>query len=230
VTLADILAIAMSHVNQALSTPTGIVALAAAVVGAALSVIGTFLKTMIPLRWLAVGTNAGFVVYGALFPNLPMLILHATLLPINIFRAMEMTKLTRRVTRAAKSGDMSGIWLKPYMKKRQLKAGTILFRKGDTADHLYLLADGLIEFVEIGTQLKPGRIFGEIAFFAPDRRRTLTARCVENCTVLSIVESTVKQLYYQSPEFGFEVVALVAGRLTADIDRLRKQLEVSVGG
>lgn len=37
------------------------------------------------------------------------------------------------------------------------------------------------------------KVFGEIAFFAPDRRRTLSARCVGTCTVLSIDEVTLKQ-------------------------------------
>ncbi|HEY2257444.1 MAG TPA: cyclic nucleotide-binding domain-containing protein, partial [Variovorax sp.] len=67
----------------------------------------------------------------------------------------------------------------------------------------------------------PGRLFGEIAFFAPDKRRSLTARCATDCTVLRIDESTFKQLYFQNPAFGFEVVTLVAGRLMADLQRVR---------
>jgi len=65
----------------------------------------------------------------------------------------------------------------------------------------------------------PGQIFGEIAFFSPDRRRRLTARCAEASTVLSIDESTVKQLYYQNPAFGFKMIELVASRFAADVDR-----------
>ena len=79
-----------------------------------------------------------------------MMLLHGALLPINIFRAFEMVRLTRRVRAAAAAGDLSGVWLKPYMRKKRLKAGRMLFRKGDAADHLYFLAEGRIEFVEIG--------------------------------------------------------------------------------
>ena len=218
--LADIVARALETITTLLSTPSGIVALGSAAVAAALILAGSFVKTMIPLRWLAVGSNVGFMVYGALFPSLPMLVLHALLLPINIFRAAEMVRLTRRVNAAAADRDNSGVWLRPYMKRRKLAAGTVLFRKGDTADYLYMLASGRIELVEIGAVLEPGRVFGEISFFAPDHRRTLTARCIEACQVLSIDESTVRQLYYQNPEFGFQVIGLVAGRLTDDIRRL----------
>ena len=110
------------------------------------------------------------------------------------------------------------------MRSRRLKAGHVLFRKGEPAAHLYFLAEGRIEFVEIGETLEPGRMFGEIAFFAPDKCRTLTARCAQDSTVLSIDESTFKQLYYQDPAFGFEIVSLVAGRLMADRQRLQQML------
>ena len=205
-----------------LASPSGIVALASAGVAAALIVAGSFVKTMIPLRWLAVGSNVGFIVYGALFPSLPMLVLHLVLLPINIYRAAEMVRLTRRVNASSAQRDTSGLWLRPYMKPRKMVAGELLFRKGDRADHLYMLASGRIELVEIGVDLVPGRSFGEIAFFSPEGRRTMTARCVTDCELLTIDGATVRQLYYQLPEFGFEMIGLVAGRLTADVRRLEE--------
>ena len=130
----EILTVAVSTVNAALASPTGMLALASAGVASGLTVVSTFLKTMIPLRWLAVGSNVGFFFYGLLYPSLPMMVLHAVLLPINIYRAIEMIRLTRRVTNAAARRDNSGVWLKPYMKSKELKAGTVLFNKGDPAD------------------------------------------------------------------------------------------------
>ncbi len=209
-------------VAELLASPAGIVALASAGVAAALIVAGSFVKTMIPLRWLAVGSNVGFMVYGALFPSLPMMVLHAVLLPINIYRAAEMVRLTRRVNASSAQRDTSGLWLRPYMKPRKMAAGDLLFRKGDTADHLYMLASGRILLVEIGVELVPGRSFGEIAFFSPEGRRTMTARCVTDCELLTIDGGTVRQLFYQHPEFGFEMIGLVAGRLIADVQRLEQ--------
>ena len=64
-------------------------------------IVSSFVKTMIPLRYLAVGGNLGFLIYGALHPSLILVLLHGALLPINIFRAAEMVRLTRRVRVAA---------------------------------------------------------------------------------------------------------------------------------
>jgi len=130
-----------------------------------------------------------------------------------------MVRLTRRVAAATQGDDLSGVWLRPYMNSRRAKAGELLFRRGDTADHLYLLADGRIEFVEIGETMEAGQLFGEIAFFAPDRRRSMTARCATDCTVLSIDGQTFRQLYFQNPAFGFEVVTLLTRHLTSDLQR-----------
>jgi len=215
----------MTAVSTTLANPEGSVALAFAGVAAVLILIGSFVKTMIPLRCLAVGSNLGFVVYGALLPSPPVLLLHGLLVPINLWRLIEMIRLTRRVRAVTHSQDTSGLWLRPYMKRRRLKAGTVLFRKGDPAHELYMLTRGRIELVEIGTELPAGRIFGEIAFFAPDKRRTLTARCIDDSELLAINESTVRQLYFQNPSFGFQVIGLVAGRLSADIARLEAALQ-----
>ena len=52
----------------------------------------------------------------------------------------------------------------------------MLFRHGDEAEHLYILVEGRVDFLEINASLGPGQMFGEIAFFSPERRRTVTAR------------------------------------------------------
>jgi len=218
---------AVATAATAMTSTQGMIALASAGVASALLLAGSFVKTMVPLRWLGLGSNLGFILYGAFFPHLPMLVLHTLLLPVNLYRLIEMIRLTRRVNAAADVKDTSGLWLRPYMKRRKLKAGAVLFRRGDQARELYMLTSGRVDLVEIGVELPAGRIFGEIAFFAPDRRRTMTARCVENSEVLAINESTVRQLYYQNPEFGFQLIGLVAGRLTADIRRLEAMLDAS---
>ena len=218
----ELYALAEAGLKETLASPWQIVAIVSVLIATALMVVSSFVKTMIPLRWLAVGGNFGFLLYGALHPSIPMLLLNGLLLPINILRAVEMVRLTKRVKAAA--AQSTGVWLKPYMMRTKRKAGDVLFHKGDRADHLYFLAEGRIEIVEIGVYIEPGTMFGEIAFFAPDKKRTNTARCVGPCTVLTIDESTVNQLYYQNPEFGFQLMALVAGRLTADVRRLQEQI------
>jgi CRP/FNR family transcriptional regulator, cyclic AMP receptor protein len=210
-----------AYLAGVLSSPTQIVATLAGALGITLVVSGALTRTMLPLRWLVVGSDSALLVFGALHPSVITMVVAACLLPINLFRAIEVTRLTRRVARVQADSDLAGLWLKPYMKSRRLKAGHVLFNLGDEADRLYLLVDGDLELVDLGKALEPGRIFGEIALFSPSRRRTHTARCVSACTVLEIHESTVKQLFYQNPAFGFHLIELLAGRLSADIERGR---------
>lgn len=221
--IAELLALVQAKTAAIFASPRDIVAYLAFVVGGAFVVAGALTKTMIPLRWLAVGGNVGFVIFGALHPQFTTLVVSALLLPINVHRARQMMRLTRRVRAAEASSDLTGVWLRPYMKARRYKAGTVLFRRGDEADRLYCLAEGEVELAEIGVKLEPGKIFGEIAFFAPDKRRTHTARCVTPCTVLSIDEVTLKQLYFQNPAFGFHLIGLVAGRLSEDVRRIEQR-------
>ena len=225
--IAEMLAQLQQHVTTVLASPRELVAYAAGGLAASFVIGAAFVHTMIPLRWLAVAGNLGFVIFGLLQPQYLTLLVSAVLLPINLRRALQMMRLTRRVKAAEVASDQSGLWLRPYMKLRKLKAGTVLFRKGDLADHLYCLVDGLIELDDIGLRLEPGKIFGEIAFFAPDKRRTHTARCVGECTVLVVDEATLKQLYFQNPSFGFHLIGLVAGRLSEDVRRIEKRFSGS---
>lgn len=212
---------ASNYLVIAFSSPGQVVAHAALVFSMFIATVGALARTMVPLRWMATASNLGLIVYGALHPSLPTLLMSAVLLPINIFRAVEITRLTHRVKKAGLEADHSGLWLKPYMTSRKLRAGDELFKKGDHAEHLYLLVEGDMQLVEISKKLDQGRIFGEIALFSPSGLRTMTARCVTQCTILQIHESTVKQLYYQNPSFGFHLIDLLASRLSADVDRIR---------
>lgn len=209
--------------GMALSSPTQIFAHLAAALALILMMSGALMRTMLPLRWLAVGGNLGLALYGALHPAPMTLAIAIALLPVNLFRALEVTRLTRRVSRAAAQADLAGLWLRPYMKSRRLKVGQTLFNKGDRADWLYLLLDGQMELADIGQPLEPGRIFGEIALFSPEHTRTHTARCLSACTVLQIHASTVKQLYYQHPAFGMHLIELLAARLGSDVARAERR-------
>lgn len=213
-------ATALARLAHQADQPHGLFALGAASLAGVLILVSCFVRTILPLRLLAFGSNLGFMLYGLFAPSPMTFVLHALLLPLNGVRSWQMYKLTRNVRRAAAAGEHADDWLTPYMKQRRLPAGATLFARGDAADKLYYLLEGRIELVELGREVERGRLFGEIAFFAADRRRTATARCLTPCTVLMLAESTFKQLYYQNPDFGFHVVRLIAGRLGEDIRRL----------
>lgn len=186
-------------------------------------VLATFwMRTMIPLRIVALGSNIAFITYGIVGGLMPILVLHLVLLPLNLYRAVEMVRLLHRV-RAAR-GDLSLAWLKPYMKAERHPPLHVLFRKGAEADRLYLILQGEIRLEESGARLAPGQIFGEIGLFSPDRRRTQTAICATAAELLWISESELAQLCYQNPGMAFHLLRLITARLMGNMARLENSL------
>jgi len=184
-------------------------------------VFATFcMKTMIPLRLVAIASNVAFIAYGFAGHIYPVFILHSVLLPMNVWRTVEMLRLVKRVEAAA-TGDLSIDWLKPFMKGERHKAGAVLFRRGDEADRLYMLLTGKIMLEEIAQVLNPGIVFGEIALFSADHRRTQTAKCLTDIELLWISERDLAQLCYQNPAVAFHLLRLISSRLSSDSSRAR---------
>jgi CRP/FNR family transcriptional regulator, cyclic AMP receptor protein len=213
--------------------PTQWLALLAAVVGGVLVLWSGFAKTIVPLRWLAVGSNLGFIIYGWAHPAPMVLVLHLALLPLNLWRVLEMQRLTKQVSSARLGQGLAQVWLQPYMKRKRLKPGQVLFNKGDAADRLYVLAEGALQIAQTQVWVQPGQMIGEISFFSPDGVRTATVLCppdaASGATLLSMDEPTFRQLFHQNPAFGYEVVRLMAARLTVDVARLQEQLDAAPG-
>jgi hypothetical protein len=190
---------------------------------ASLLVFCTFyMKTMIPLRSVAIASNVVFITYGLAGGVYPVLVLHVVLLPLNCLRLHQMRTLIRKV-REASLGNMSVDWLIPLMARHEMKSGDVLFRKGDKADSMYLVLAGSVRLAEIDVALGPGALIGEIGVFAPDARRTGTAVCESDVEFGVISGEKVLQLYYQNPTFGFSMFRLVIGRMLENERRQRVQ-------
>jgi hypothetical protein len=59
--------------------------------GAAGLVLATFcMRSMNALRWIAIASNVAFIAYGYLGHLAPVLLLHALLLPVNIYRLTQL--------------------------------------------------------------------------------------------------------------------------------------------
>lgn len=187
----------------------------------ALLTLGTYsMKRMIPLRVIGIGSNIFFMAYGFLAPVYPQLVLHAVLLPLNAFRLREMHQLIGKV-KAASQGDLNMEWLIPFMTARTAKSGEVLFHKGDLSSAMFYTVTGRYRLNEIGQDVGPGQVIGEIGLIAPDNKRTLTFECIEDGELLTISYSQVKQLYFQNPVFGFYFLQLTSQRLFKDIERLQ---------
>ena len=69
-----------------------------------------------------------------------------------------------------------------------------------------------VKAVELGIEIPPGQVVGELGFLAPDNKRTATLECIEGGNVLSITYEQVEQHYYQNPTFGFYFLRLATAR------------------
>lgn len=195
--------------------------------GAALAITGSAMKTIIPLRCIGLATNMVSLTYASIMGLYPSMTVNLILLPLNAVRLYQMLRLIRKVKQASKS-DLSMDWLKPFMTRRPVKAGEILFAKGDSATCMFYTLSGRYRLKELGIELLQGQVVGEMGFMSPDNSRTQTLECLESGDVLSISYDQVRQLYFQNPEFGFYFLRLTSerlfnnmGKMEAEIARLR---------
>jgi len=185
------------------------------------AVLATFcMKTMRPLRILAVGSNVLFACYGFLDGIYPVLILHIILFPINLMRLVQVQRLTRHVaTATAAASGLSIAELLPFMHRHAVRAGETVFRKGDFADGMHYIASGRVEITELGIALGAGEVFGEIGLFAPDQKRTATVVAAADCDLYVLSEAKARELYFQDPGFAFAVLRIITMRLLENAER-----------
>jgi hypothetical protein len=69
------------------------------------------------------------------------------LLPMNVYRLYEQVMLVRRVRKASNEG-LSMDWLMPYMTRRRVCRGQILFRKGQPATEMFIVSSGRLRLSE----------------------------------------------------------------------------------
>ena len=192
-------------------------------IAAGLVIATLSMRTMVPLRATGIASNFAFITYGFMFGSVPTVMLHAILFPLNVYRLAEMLKLIKQV-KAASTGDLNMDWLKPFMTKRTITQGEILFRKGDEADHMFVVVTGRLHLHEIDVDVPAGAVVGELGMLAPSRQRTQTLECKESGSVLTIGYDKIEELYYQNPTFGFYFLRLSSARLFQNIARLERLL------
>jgi len=181
------------------------------------------MKTIIPLRIAGIASALFFLLFGILSYSFATIFLYAMLLPLNSFRLYQLIELIKKV-RSAASGDLSMDWLEPFMTTRKYKKSDIVFRKGELADEMFLAAKGRYLVTELGLELKPGHIFGEMGLLTSGFQRTQSVECVESGHLLTITYDEVRELYFQNPEFGFYFLQLVGERLLQNLKRAEEML------
>jgi hypothetical protein len=192
-------------------------------IGGMFYVASVSMKTIIPLRIAAIASTFFFLGYGIFTPALPTAFMYAMLLPLNTYRLYQIRELIKKVRIAAR-GDLSMDWLQPFTKRRGFKKGAVLFSKGDQADEMFLIVKGKYLVKELGIELLPGHIIGEMGLLTPDNRRTQSVVCTQSGHCLTITYDKVRELYFENPEFGFHFLRLTSQRLMQNVARLEAQL------
>ncbi len=178
---------------------------------AALVFTSFFMKTIVPLRTVAIVSNVVFIGYALLGLHhgifdkvLPILVLHLALLPLNIIRLNEVRSTIRSI-RAMQSQSKPHDFLIPYMTRSTVPAGTFLFKRGDHADTVFLVVSGTIYLPDINKRIVAGDMLGEVAIFSNHATRSTTAVCEEECELLCIKGEKVLELFYQDKTFAFQI-------------------------
>ena len=179
---------------------------------AAVLVFATFfMKTIVPLRTMAIISNVAFIVYGLLGLGMdifakvaPILVLHCSLLPLNVLRLLEVQRSIRAV-RSMQGEQGTANFLTPYMTRSRHRAGSVLFSRGDPADRVYVLGRGTVRIVEFDRKLAPGDLFGEIGVFNDQATRTGTAVCDDDCELYSVPSAKILELFYQDKRCAVQI-------------------------
>ena len=180
-----------------------------------------FMKTMLPLRVAAIASNVAFMTfallglkYGAFGRLYPIFVLHACLLPLNIRRLRQLRRILAAAGGARREEAIQA--LAPYLKVELHRSGEALFRRGEAADRLYVLEQGVVSLPDSGTTLSAVAVFGEVGLFAPHGRRTATAVCVSDCRLLTLAREKTLELCYEDPRIAMLLIRLLAGYVPAE--------------
>jgi len=183
-----------------------------------LLLVSAWMPTMIWLRAFAVAAAIVVAIYGLVTANYWVAAIAVILAAIHAWRLYEMRRLVS-LTRAATAGGGAPLtleWLLPYMQPVAIPKDTVLFHKDSAADAMYFIEHGKVRFEELGVDMEKGTLFGEIGIFSHDKKRTATAKVIEDSSLLRISDEKVRELYFQNPEFGFFIVGLITRRLIED--------------
>ena len=193
-------------------------------IGAVLTLASYLMKSMLPLRLVALSANVFFVAYGYLESALPSLLLYSLMIPINAKKVWQIKKLVQAIEHAKADTPVSE-WLLPHMTRRVVKAGTTLWNKGDKATEMLYVEQGTLNLPEYDESIGPGSLVGEIGLFAPDGRRTRSIVAATDCTLYSLSAEGMAQLYYENPKLGYHVMRLIVSRLMHDVEVANRRRE-----
>lgn len=183
-----------------------------------------YMRTLLSLRLVAIVSNVLFIGYGLIADLVPILVLHLILFPMNALRAyqqIQSIRLMRHVIVSPPEIDH----LLPLMTRVTMGAGECVFQKGDMGDRLYIVIEGEVRAEEIDKTIPAGGIFGEIALFSEDSRRTATVVCVGPVTLAWVDRGTILKLFRDQPDFALALTKLITSRASENQSMLLSRMQ-----
>lgn len=120
---------------------------------------------------------------------------------------------------------------------RTLRRGDVIFEEGATPDHLYVVEEGRIAIASksvdgresVFALMERGELFGEMGLL-DGLGRSAEARALEPSRITEIPYQPVREVFEESPELLWGVVALLAGRLRSMDSALADSVFLDVTG
>jgi len=197
--------------------------------GGALVFATFYLKTMIRLRLVAIVSNVVFIYYGLMGHLVPIMVLHTLLLPLNIWRLIEVKQLIAKVRASAQTGMSAPELIVPYLRSVWRTKGEAVFSKGDDADCVYYVFEGAVRLSDKNIVVPQGQMIGVNGIFSREHQRTDTAVCLSDVELGVISKDKILELFYQSPDFGAFLIRMVAQRAALDNSRQAGHAELGAG-
>lgn len=107
------------------------------------------------------------------------------------------------------------------IRKQDYSKGSLLFSKGDKANHLYIVRHGKVKIFEMakdGRQqtvriLLPGDFFGELALFLEEQNYFVNAETLEDTGLCLLAKNDLKKLLKETPEITLGILETMSDRL-----------------
>ena len=176
-----------------------------------------YLRTMMPLRVVALVGNVMFIIYAILASMMPILALHCLLLPLNAWRLLEMLSLRRKFMETSPPETALSPLL-PFMQKGNSKQGTTIFNRGDPAENVYLIWRGEVCLQHSKKYVVDGQLLGLTGVFSSEQLRTDSAICLTDVDYGVVTAAKLWELVYQDPGLGNYVLRAIVQRQLANAE------------
>jgi hypothetical protein len=180
-------------------------------IAASLVLTSFYLKTIVPLRIVALASNLAFMAYGLMVDATPVYVLHSLLLPLNIFRLTQLWRAKSHIAPVSSDSTFNRI-LMPNMQTRRVAAGRVLFAAGEQSEAIYSVMDGELHSISSGTRYQAGDLIGVVDAFSADGRHLDTVVCGTDAILGWASTGAVIEALHREPAFGDFLLRAVARR------------------